>query len=273
MAPVAVADPDAALERDSVLVGGVQVVLRVQIDLLAGTQSFDGVCVEQYQTVRIGMAPFDAGTGDVVGLRRQAVMLEKLPTRPYDARIVDIDVLHEKPCPHAVVLQRASELPEPFGVPVEQRFGLPGRISVERGAVSGPDMAVAVVVGRDSAFERRDLSVGERKQVDPQGDLAAVQRGLLHDGSRTGGIGLLARAERVDLIGRVAQKVALENGTEFSAVARQQVEIGGTDVAELLGQRSFRVGDMQYGMALAHAAWTVEISYLDAYVTIKQYFA
>jgi len=69
------------------------VVLRVQIDLLAGTQSFDGVCVEQYQTVRIGMAPFDAGTGDVVGLRRQAVMLEKLPTRPYDARIVDIDIL------------------------------------------------------------------------------------------------------------------------------------------------------------------------------------
>jgi hypothetical protein len=96
---------------------------------------------------------------------------------------------------------------------------------------------------------------------------------LLHDGSRTGGIGLLARAERVDLIGRVAQKVALENGTEFSAVARQQVEIGGTDVAELLGQRSFRVGDMQYGMALAHAARAVEISYFDAYIAIKQYFA
>ena len=104
-------------------------------------------------------------------------------------------------------------------------------------------MAVAVVVGRDSAFERRDLSVGERKQVDPQGDLAAVQRGLLHDGSRTGGIGLLARAER------------------------------GTVVAELLGQRSFRVGDMQYGMALAHAARAVEISYFDAYIAIKQYFA
>ena len=30
---------------------------------------------------------------------------------------------------------------------------------------------------------------------------------------------------------------------------------------------------MQYGMALAHAARAVEISYLDAYVTIKQYFA
>jgi len=30
---------------------------------------------------------------------------------------------------------------------------------------------------------------------------------------------------------------------------------------------------VQYGMALAHAAWTVEISYLDAYVAIKQYFA
>ena len=42
VAPVAVADPDAALERDPVLVGRVQVVLRVQIDLLAGTQSFDG---------------------------------------------------------------------------------------------------------------------------------------------------------------------------------------------------------------------------------------
>ena len=134
-------------------------------------------------------------------------------------------------------------------------------------------MAVAVVIGRNSVFKRHDLSVSERKQVDPQGDLAAVQRGLLHDGSRTGRIGILARVERVDLIGRVAQKIALENGTELSAVARQQVEIGCTDVAELLGQRSLRIGDVQYGMALAHAARAVEISYFDAYIAIKQYFA
>ena len=127
------------------------------------------------------------------------------------------------------------------------------------------------MIGRDSGRNRSDFDI--RLQVDPQRNLTAVERRLLHDGSRTGRIGLFPGPQHGDLIGRIAQKIAFENGTQLAAVTRQQVKISGGNIPELLGERGLRIGHVQHRMAFADTAAAFEISDLNAHIAIKQYFA
>lgn len=77
-----------------------------ETDLLR-LQAVDGVAVHLNQYVRVGMASFYSGAGNIVCFLRQSLGDEYLFARFHYAGIVDVHVLDEKPGADAVGGERA----------------------------------------------------------------------------------------------------------------------------------------------------------------------
>ena len=149
----------------------------------------------------------DAGAADEVCLFRQSLFPEVLLAGFHHAGVLRVDVAHEKPRADAVAGQCGTEVFQYLLIVDEQRFRLPGRVTLVFVHAHFPEVAVSVVFRHD-----HPSSVGHLAaflQVNPHGDFAAVERRLLDDGD--GAVGFLPH-ERL-LVGGIAQEIALQDGS------------------------------------------------------------
>ena len=186
---------------------------RVEVALLSGAEAGDGVGAQLNDGLGVGWRAADAGGGYVVGVGGEALLGKALAARLDESAILGVDIAHEKPCAHAVGLKGGTVLLEDVDIGEE---GLPclhvGGVGGGVVEPHGPYVAVAVV-----GCYRRLLVVGHfgaALQVDPQGELRAVERRLLYVGD---GALPVFFPEGAHLVGGVAEEIALEDwlGTAY----------------------------------------------------------
>ena len=117
---------------------------------------------------------------------------------------------------------------------------------------------LAVAYGVETAMG--DACLHSRHQVDPEGDFRPVEWCLLDDA--LGAVGHVGHDHLVLLVGRVAQKVALEHGASSAQLAADQAVVGAQDGFELLGEGHLWCGDVYHGVVLAHLGAVVEAEHL-----------
>ena len=177
MRPAGVIHPHPAFEGHPVFAGGVEVGARIQIALLQGT--FHGVCVQLDQPAFLHGGAADAGAGDVVRVRTEAVILEIFPSRLHEAGIVAVYVMAVQPGADTVRLDAEAPAVQ-YGFVVPQDFG-----SLQLGIRSGcgqagiPDLPEFPVADDGHALAPADVCSAP-DQMEPYGDAASVQ-GRFHD--------------------------------------------------------------------------------------------
>ena len=261
MTAVAVVDGGAALEGHAVVARAVQVGGRVEVVHLLGAYAADGVVVHLGEHVGILLSAADAGGGYEVGVVGQSLGEEHLVAGAHHAAVVQVDVVDEEPCAHAVVAQRAAFLGQLHDVLVEEQARLVLGVGGQVVGAAVPQMAVGAVGHLVEAVGTHGGGHAGH-EVGPEGDLRAVEGWLLDDA--LGAVAGVGREHEVGLVGCVAEEVALEDGDGAGRQhAVQQSGVGVEQGVELLlegAAAAFGVDDeVVFGYALAVGREAVQL--------------
>ena len=196
---------------------------------------------------------FDAGAGDVVGIARQALLLEQGGAALDHALIEDVDVLEVDPRPDAMVAQAPALARERGDQLVEHRLRLccgAGGGAIGAGAEArAPEMREAAFLNQQMLL--RHAMLGERRAavdvIGQQRELRAGERRLLHDRDRNRAV--RGRAEEPALAHRyrLVHHIADEDTSEDGAVRRElqrlaRLGIALLDAVDLFGKTELRRG-------------------------------
>ncbi len=157
------------------------------------------VCIHRNFYPGICLTSLNAGAGYIMCFRSQPPMPETIIARLYHTCIIHINIVHIKPSAQAMPGHIHRVPPQLILVGPEQTRHLFFRISFLKIPVGPPMMDITAVC----------LSF---LKINPQSNLAPVQRGLLHNRQRIRA-SLLFPEQSFRLIGGIAQEITLQHGT------------------------------------------------------------
>ena len=142
---VAILHAGASLEGHSILIGGVQVGGCIQVALLLGAESHQGISAHLYECTRVGRQSAYACAGYVVGVLCESLLGEVVLACLHHACILRVHVPHEEPCAHTVVGQCGTEVLQCLLIFNEHALGLPCAVALVLVHPHLPQMLVSVV--------------------------------------------------------------------------------------------------------------------------------
>ena len=181
-------------------------------------------------------------------LGRQSVQGEVLPAGHDEALVLRINIADEEPSADAVVLERHFVLFEQLCIIREQGFRLSVAASLARRHSHRPEVLVTIVTndgGAQAVGSGNDLRAA--LQVEPEGELAAVEGRLLNVGDGT----RVVLSHEGSLIGGIREEVALEDGLCALHLLRiKQMRLCQSDASELFGECFASRLDVQHSVPL-----------------------
>ena len=217
----------------------------------------DGVSVHLCKYLRVGLTTSDARAGDEMGLVGEVLRGENLVSRFYYSRVIQINLIHEKPRANAVVGERNALVFKVLDIVFKQNSGLRLRIFRRVTGIGQPQMAIGSVTRLEKAiFKPFPLHV--RRQIHPKGQLRAVEWRLLNDAHGAVGRFRFASRQQFDLVACIAQEIALKHrlGTTCQAVFR--LVVCRENRLQLLAIRQHRIRDAQHEMEFLDLRAAVE---------------